>query len=117
MKLHNNENCFYGKYEQRKAYEQQPNDSNGNAELAKQLSVKSNKTTESYNHLIAGHLPPAQIDARARRYAVKTIPGAFPRAMVRDEVREAGTAALSHRAHGAHARGTTSILKREHQKS
>ena len=72
MKLHNNEPCFYGKiYEQRKAYEQQPNDSGGNAELAKQLSAKFKKTTESYKHLIAGHLPPAQIDARARRYAVK----------------------------------------------
>jgi hypothetical protein len=72
MKLHNNENCFYGKiYEQRKAYEQQRNDSGGNAELAKELAPKFRKTSESYKHLMAGHLPPAQIDARARRYAVK----------------------------------------------
>jgi hypothetical protein len=72
MKLHNDDRCYYGKvYEKRKAYETRRNDSGANAELAKKLSEKFGRATESYKHLIAGKLPPAQIDARARRYAVK----------------------------------------------
>jgi hypothetical protein len=72
MKLHNDDRCFYGKiYEKRKAFENERNDRGDNAELAKQLALKFKKTTDAYVHLMAGRLPPAQIDARARRYATK----------------------------------------------
>lgn len=74
LKFHNNENCYYGHiYAQRKVYEQTRNDADGNVELAKQLleQKKFGKTTEAYKSLSIGRLPPGQIDARARRYAVK----------------------------------------------
>lgn len=74
MKFSGSDKCYYGKiYRERKAYEIERNDSGGNAELAKSIlaSKNFNKETDAYKHLSAGHLPPAQIDARARRYAVK----------------------------------------------
>jgi len=74
MKFHNQEACFYGKiYSQRKAYEVDRNESGGNTETAaKILTVKKiGKATEAFKHLSKGVLPPGQIDARARRYAVK----------------------------------------------
>ena len=74
MKFSGSDECFYGKlYRDRKAYEVQRNDSGGNAaEAARILATKRlGKSTEAFKHLSAGHLPPAQIDARARRYAVK----------------------------------------------
>jgi len=72
MKFSNQDDCFYGKiYRDRKAYEIARNDSGANKELALELSAKFKKTTEAYKHLIDGKLPPAQLDARARRYAVK----------------------------------------------
>jgi len=73
MKFSNHENCFYGPlYQQRKAYELKRNES-GNAERAARILTERNfnKSTEAYKHLTAGHLPPAQIDAMARRWAVK----------------------------------------------
>jgi hypothetical protein len=74
MKFHNKEDCIYGKlYKKRKEFEIQRNDSNGNAEKAKQILSEKNfdKSTEAFKHLSSGKLPPAQIDARARRWAVK----------------------------------------------
>jgi hypothetical protein len=74
MKNSGNDKCVYGKwYLRRKAYEQARNDSGGNAELAARILQEKNygKGTDAYAHLTAGHLPPAQIDARARRWAVK----------------------------------------------
>lgn len=72
MKLSNHEKGYYGQlYRQRKDYEIARNDSGTNAALAAELAPKFGKTTEAHGHYMAGHLPPAQIDARARRYAVK----------------------------------------------
>ena len=74
MKFSGRDDCFYGAlYRQRKAYEVARNDSGGNAERAAQILVekKFGKSTDAYRHLTGGKLPPAQIDARARRWAVK----------------------------------------------
>lgn len=72
MKFHGNDKCYYGHiYRQRKDYEIARNERGDNAALAAELSLKVGKTTEAYGHLSNGRLPPAQIDARARRYAVK----------------------------------------------
>jgi hypothetical protein len=74
MKFSSSKSCFYGKlYRERKAYETQRNDSMANAALAAEYltTKKFRDTTEAVKHLKAGKLPPAQIDGRARRYAVK----------------------------------------------
>ncbi len=72
MKFSNDEDCFYGHvYRERKEYEIHRNESGGNRETAAGLLPKFNKLTDAYKHLSGGKLPPAQIDARARRYAVK----------------------------------------------
>lgn len=72
MKASGSEKCYYGKlYKERKAYEVARNDAGTNAEYAKSLASKFGKNTDAYIHLMAGKLPPAQIDARARRWAVK----------------------------------------------
>jgi hypothetical protein len=72
MKFSGRDECFYGKlYIERKQYEVDRNDSGGNATRAAELLPKFNKNTEAYGHLKNGKLPPAQIDARARRWAVK----------------------------------------------
>jgi hypothetical protein len=64
--------CYYGHvYKERKAYEIARNERGDNKELAEQLKDKVGKTTDAYKHLSSGVLPPGQIDARARRYAVK----------------------------------------------
>ena len=74
MKVSGNENDVYGKiYLARKAFEITMNDSGARAETAKQTLEKKTyrKTTEAYKAYAAGKLPAGQIDARARRYAVK----------------------------------------------
>lgn len=72
MKFSGSEECFYGHiYRERKAYEVARNDAGANAALAAQIKEKVGKSTEAYKHLSVGKLPPGQIDARARRYAVK----------------------------------------------
>lgn len=72
LKFSNNPKCFYGHiYLDRKKYEMERNDRGDNKELALSLAEKYRKTTDAYKHLSEGKLPPAQIDARARRYAVK----------------------------------------------
>lgn len=74
MKFSNSKECFYGHlYKDRKAYEQARNDNGTNKQLAKDILASKNfdKSTEAYKHLMSGVLPPAQIDGRARRYAVK----------------------------------------------
>lgn len=72
MKMHGKPDCFYGHYyvKQKEKY-QQRNDNGDYKALAAELAPKFKKTTESYGHLMGGKLPPAQIDARARRWAVK----------------------------------------------
>lgn len=72
MKFSNAEECFYGKiYRERKAYEIARNEAGGNTEAAAEGLQRVGKATEAFKHYSAGKLPPAQIDARARRYAVK----------------------------------------------
>lgn len=74
LKNHNREGCLYGKlYAERKAKEVEKNDAGGFADQAKAKleKFKIGKQTEAYGHYSSGHLPPAHIDARARRYAVK----------------------------------------------
>lgn len=74
MKFAAHPECTYGHlYRKRKEYEIKRNDSGGNKDYAAQMLAekKYGKTTEAYKALITGKLPPAQIDARARRYAVK----------------------------------------------
>lgn len=68
------ESCFYGHiYRQRKEYETPKNLRGDYAEqAARQLAQKTyGKTTDAYKSLIEGRLPPAQINLRAQRYAVK----------------------------------------------
>jgi len=74
IKVQSNEKDFYGKlYAQRKAMEQMKNERGDFAETAKEILTRKRfgKDTEAYKHLSNGKLPPAQIHARARRYAVK----------------------------------------------
>ena len=74
MKVSNREDATYGRhYRDRKTYEIERNDSGGNAEAAARILAekKWGKATEAFKYLSAGKLPPAQIDARARRHAVK----------------------------------------------
>jgi hypothetical protein len=74
MKFSNAEECVYGAvYKERKADEIQYNDAGNNAELAAKILRERNykKSTEAYKAYSKGKLPPGQIDARARRYAVK----------------------------------------------
>jgi Transposase IS116/IS110/IS902 family len=74
MKFSGSEECVYGSvYKKRKAFEVTRNEGGGNAERAAQILTEKrfDKSTEAYKALSIGKLPPAQIDARARRYAVK----------------------------------------------
>jgi hypothetical protein len=74
MKFSGSPECFYGKiYKERKDYEVQRNAAGGNAATASHIlaTKKMDKSKDAYKYLITGVLPPAQIDARARRYAVK----------------------------------------------
>jgi hypothetical protein len=74
MKFSNSEDCYYGKiYRERKAYEIARNDSMQNQQIAADILAnrKFDRTTDAFKHLSGGKLPPAQIDARARRYCVK----------------------------------------------
>lgn len=73
-KLSKKEKCFYGGiYRQRKAYETRKNEALDYKDQAdaKLATEKNDKTTERYGWLIKGMLPPAQIDMRSMRYAVK----------------------------------------------
>lgn len=72
VKVSGNPNSTYGRiYRERKTLEEQRNGAGQFAEQAAQLAKKFDKATEAYKHLSAGRLPPAQIHARAKRYAVK----------------------------------------------
>lgn len=68
------ETNFYGNiYRQRKALEVERNEKGLFAEQAKEKleKYKIGKDTDAYAYYSSGKLPPAHIDARARRYAVK----------------------------------------------
>jgi hypothetical protein len=72
MKFSNKPECFYGQiYRQKKDYYIKKNEAGDYREEALSRKDKVGKNTEAYKHLSEGKLPPGQIDARARRYAVK----------------------------------------------
>jgi hypothetical protein len=74
LKFSNKEECYYGKlYRGRKEKEVMENDRGDNAERAAKILTEKNfgKSTDAYKHLESGKLPPAQIDAMARRWVVK----------------------------------------------
>jgi len=74
VKVSGHESDFYGKlYLERKAKEQARNDAGDLAEqaAAKLERFKIGKGTEAFAHYSAGHLPPAHIHARAKRWTVK----------------------------------------------
>lgn len=74
VKVSGKPDAVYGQlYLVRKKYEIERNENGANAELCQQILASKNwsKSTEAYKHLSKGTLPPAQIYARAKRYAVK----------------------------------------------
>lgn len=74
MKLSNHPNCYYGKiYRDRKSFEDLRNLDGYNApEVKRRLEEGIGRPgTEAHKYLMKGLLPPAAIDGRARRYAVK----------------------------------------------
>ena len=74
VKVCNNEKDVYGKlYKIRKEYENNKNENGDYAEqaAAKLEKFKIGKNTEAYKHYSEGKLPPAHINSRAKRYAVK----------------------------------------------
>lgn len=80
LKFHRRGECHYGRiYAERKAYETARNEAGENAETARETlaSRRFRAETEARRWLEDGKLPPAQIDARARRYAVKMFLAAY----------------------------------------
>lgn len=74
VKVHNNDNDFYGKYyARRKAQEIERNDASRFSDQAARVLTekKIGKETDAYKAYSVGKLPPAHIQARAERYAVK----------------------------------------------
>jgi len=74
VKFSGHPRCYYGHiYKKRKEYEIHNNVTGMLAEQAAAILTKKkfNKDTDAYKAYIQGLLPPAQIHARARRYAVK----------------------------------------------
>jgi len=72
VKVSNRENDIYGHiYKIRKEYEQEKNEKLEYSEQAFARAEKVGKSTEAYKYYSAGKLPPAHIQARAKRYAVK----------------------------------------------
>lgn len=74
VKVSGHEDAVYGKiYLQRKEYETRRNEAGDLKEQAAAMLArkKFGKDTQARAHYEAGHLPPAHIHARAKRYAVK----------------------------------------------
>ena len=73
MKFHKNDSCFYGHlYKMDKERRIEKNNAGDYAEFAKEiLSSKNFGDNPTRTTLRSGKLPDAQIDAQARRYAVK----------------------------------------------
>ena len=74
VKVSNNEKDVYGKlYKIRKAYEQEKNENGDYAEQARHKleTVKIGKDTDAYKYYSEGKLPPAHINERSKRWAVK----------------------------------------------
>jgi hypothetical protein len=80
MMFHKQDNCYYGHiYAERKALEQERNERGDFTEQAANILASKNfgKDTDARAAYSQGKLPPAHIDARARRYAVKLFLAAF----------------------------------------
>lgn len=74
VKVSGNEDAYYGAvYVKRKALEIERNEAGQFADQAARALSENNykKDTESYKAYIKGKLPPAQLHARAKRYAMK----------------------------------------------
>jgi hypothetical protein len=74
VKVSNNKRDFYGKlYQKRKAIEIERNEAGLLADQAEEklAKFKIGKDTDAYKAYIVGKLPPAHIQARAERWAVK----------------------------------------------
>jgi hypothetical protein len=72
MKFHNHPDCYYGHiYRERKDQEIMRNERGDYRENALALASRFGRDTEAYKSYSVGKYPPAHIDARARRYAVK----------------------------------------------
>jgi hypothetical protein len=74
VKVSNNDKDVYGKiYKQRKDYEMAKNEAGDYADQAKAKleKYKIGKDTDAYKYYSEGKLPPAHIQSRAKRYAVK----------------------------------------------
>lgn len=73
MKFHNRQDCFYGHlYKKDKNRRTEKNDNGDYAEFAESILTSKNwSDCPTREYLESGKLPPAQIDAQARRYAVK----------------------------------------------
>lgn len=72
MKLSNDEECFYGVlYRKQKAIYVEKNEALGFKDIADVRAGTVGKTTDAYKAYSIGKLPPAHVDAMARRYAVK----------------------------------------------
>ena len=72
IKQQNKDGAVYGKiFKERKEQETADNEAGKFADQAKEALSRFKKKTKSREHYLQGKLPPAQINARARRYAVK----------------------------------------------
>jgi hypothetical protein len=72
VKVHNNPGDYYGHiYAQRKAQEIARNDAGEFREHALQRVGSVGKDTEAYKAYAVGKMPPGEVDARAKRVAVK----------------------------------------------
>lgn len=74
MKFHKKEECFYGHlYIEKKQQILAQNEQGHFADRSKEIlaAMRYGTDTEAYKSYIAGRLPPAHVDASARRYAVK----------------------------------------------
>jgi hypothetical protein len=72
MMFSNDEKCFYGQlYRQRKEREVAKNERGEFAHIAAVRADTVSKTTDAYAAYSKGILPPAHIDAMARRFTVK----------------------------------------------
>jgi hypothetical protein len=72
MKFSNRDDCYYGKlYRGKKEAYVAKNEAGGYAVRAAIEIDKYGKNTDAYEHLSGGKLPPAQVDAMARRWVEK----------------------------------------------
>jgi len=72
IKNSNKDNSFYGRlYRERKEWETEQNELLAFKDLAEVRKSQVGKNTEAYKYYSIGNLPPAHINARAARFAVK----------------------------------------------